>query len=75
MTDNGSGIFQSRHQALQGMSENDPLDFSSINNHTQGTLSGLILDHLVLLLQCTNEDNQIQKIKYTLQWVESLNYI
>ena len=40
MTDNGSGIFQSRHQPCKECalsSENDPLDFSSINNHTQGT--------------------------------------
>jgi hypothetical protein len=43
-------------------SENDPLDFSSIKNHTEDTLMGLILDHLVLLLQCTDEDNQIKKI-------------
>ncbi|KAN0076412.1 hypothetical protein V8E54_006554 [Elaphomyces granulatus] len=47
-------------------SENDPLDFSSIKNDIKGNLPSLqsnILDHLVSLLQCTNEDNQIQNIR------------
>lgn len=48
------------------MQRKQPLDFSSIKNHiVLGTQQGLqsdILDHLVLLLQCTNENNQIQSI-------------
>jgi hypothetical protein len=50
-------------------SENDPpLDLSSLKDHISGVLLGLqseytsILDHLILLLQGDNEDNQIQSI-------------
>jgi hypothetical protein len=56
-------------------SENDPLDFSSIKRDIKGNLPGLqsnILDHLVLLLQCTNEDNQIQKIHSALGGITEL---
>jgi hypothetical protein len=40
-----------------------------------GTLPNLesnILDHLVLLLQCANEDNQIQSIRFTVDGITEL---
>jgi hypothetical protein len=54
---------------------NDPLDLSSIKNCITGNLRDLqsdILDHLVLLLQCDNEDNQIQSIHTAVDSISEL---
>ncbi|KAN0068825.1 Protein of unknown function (DUF3632) domain containing protein [Elaphomyces granulatus] len=60
---------------MAASSENDAPDFSWINTRMVGTLPNLesnILDHLVLLLQCANEDNQIQSIRFTVDGITEL---